>query len=64
MHRTLAFVIDHHLRVRMPVKIPLRVQKGIAELDKYDRSEFDARLEAIIRLQTRKPLPRVPGRPR
>jgi hypothetical protein len=42
----------------------LRVQKGIAELDKYDRSEFDARLEAIIRLQTRKPLPRVPGRPR
>ena len=55
VHRTLAFIIDHYLRVRTPVRIPSLVQKAIAGLDKYDRSEFDARLEAITRLsKTRK----------
>jgi len=55
VYRTSAFIFDHHLRVRMPVNIPLRVQKAIAGLDDRDRSEFDARLEVITRLRTRKP---------
>lgn len=53
VHRTLAFIIDHRLRARMPVRIPLDVQKAIAGLDKYDRSEFDARLEMITRLRNK-----------
>ncbi len=55
VYRTVVFNIDHHLRVRMPLRIPLRIQKAITELDKSDRSEFDARLEAITALQIRKP---------
>ena len=50
VHRTLVFIINHHLRVRMPVRIPLLVQKAIAGLNEYDRSEFDARLEVITRI--------------
>jgi hypothetical protein len=51
VHRTLAFIVDQHLRVRMPVRIPLHIRKAIAGLDKHDLSEFDTRLEAITRLE-------------
>ncbi len=55
VHRTLAFIVDRNLHVHMPVRIPSRVQQAISALDKYHRSELDARLEAILLSQMSKP---------
>jgi hypothetical protein len=55
VHRTLAFIVDRNLHVHMPVKIPSRVQQAVGALDKYHRSELDARLEAISLAQMREP---------
>ena len=52
VYRTSAFIIDEQLRVHIPVRIPSPVQKAIAGLSEYDRSEFDARLEVIKRVST------------
>ncbi len=48
-HRSMAFIVDHRLRVRMPIRIPAEVRKAIRNLQRHDRSEFDARLNAARR---------------